>query len=271
METQISDLDRSPMQKAARDLREGLARWELWGTLGWNEIRQRYRRSVIGPFWITVSMGIMVSGLGVLYASLWGMSTKDYIPYLTIGFVVWHFMAQLLIESCQVFSGAGGVIRQIRVPLSVHVFQMLWRNLIILLHNVAILMAVMLVYNVRPGATAWLAVPGFFLICFNSIWVGLLLGLICTRFRDVPQIVTNAVQIFFFFTPVFWKAEQLAEHRYFVAFNPFHHLLELVRTPLLGEIPAFATWVIIGMMTVVGWGVTLPIFTRYRSRIAFWV
>jgi len=259
------------MHKAVRDLREGLARWELWGTLGWNEISQRYRRSVIGPFWITISMGIMVAGLGVLYASLWGLPTREYLPYLTIGFVVWNFIAGLLLESCQVFSGVGGVIRQIRVPLSVHVFQMLWRNLIVMGHNVAILIAVMLVYDVRLGITVWLAVPGFLLICLNGVWGGLLLGLICTRFRDVPQIVTNAVQILFFLTPVLWKAERLAEHRYVVALNPFHHLLELVRTPLLGGIPTFETWVIAGLVTVVGWGATLPIFTRYRSRIAFWV
>ena len=59
---------RSRLLDAVGDLIEGLARWELWSTLGWHDIRQRYRRSIVGPFWLTLSMGVMVAGLAYLYA-----------------------------------------------------------------------------------------------------------------------------------------------------------------------------------------------------------
>ena len=73
------------LANAVTDLIEGLERWELWSTLGWHDIRQRYRRSVVGPFWLTLSMGVMVAGLAYLYAGLMGQNIKTYLPYVSLG------------------------------------------------------------------------------------------------------------------------------------------------------------------------------------------
>lgn len=260
----------SDLKKVIDDVWQGLQRWELWAVLGWHEIRQRYRRSVIGPFWITLSMGVTVGGMGLLYAGLFKQSIHDYLPFLALGFIVWHLIASLVGDSCQAFINSNSVIKQIKIPLSSHIYRMIWRNLIIFAHNFWIYVIVAIIFGIWPGATVFYLFPGLVLICLNAIWVGLFLGLISARFRDVPQIVNSFMQVLFFLTPVFWKAEQLT-NRKFIDLNPFYHFIELVRQPLLGIAPSLTSWLFALAVTLGGSVITLGLYTRYRTRIAYWV
>lgn len=120
---------------ALADLTEGLARWRLWGLLAWQDIKQRYRRSSLGPFWLTISMGVMIGTLGVLYGKLFKMAIQEYLPFLCLGLLTWTFISTSILEGCTVFIASESVIKQIKLPLSSHVYRLVWRNLIILGHN----------------------------------------------------------------------------------------------------------------------------------------
>jgi hypothetical protein len=52
---------RAEIVRALHDAMTGLSLWPLWTRLGWYDILKRYRRSVLGPFWLTASMGIMIA------------------------------------------------------------------------------------------------------------------------------------------------------------------------------------------------------------------
>ena len=119
--------------------------------------------------------------------------------------------------------------------------------------------------------TALLVLPGLVLVAANAVWVGLLLGMVCARFRDVPQIVTSLLRPVFFLTPIIWKPELLGKRMGFVDMNPFFHFIELVRAPLLGQVPAPLTWTVVLAITAGGWLVTFLFFRRFRSRIPYWV
>ena len=97
---------RAPKPKAAEmamaDLRDGFAAWRLWGRMGWNDILQRYRRSVLGPFWLTASMAIMVVALGVLYAEPFNTPIRDFLPFLCTDLLVWNLLAAFLSEGGQI-------------------------------------------------------------------------------------------------------------------------------------------------------------------------
>jgi ABC-type polysaccharide/polyol phosphate export permease len=261
----------SPGAKAAHDFIEGLRRWELWVNLGWHDIRQRYRRSQIGPFWLTLTTGILVGTLGFLYAGIFRQTISNYLPFLTLGFIVWGLISSLILEGCSVFIASQGVIRQLKSPLSAHVFQLVWRNLIIFGHTFLVYIVVALVFDIRPGPAALLAIPGLALLCLNGVWVGLLLGMLSARFRDIPTIITNVVQILFFLTPIIWRADQVPNRVMFVKLNPFYHLVEIVRSPLLGQVPPWSTWLAVLMVTCCGYALALAFFVRFRSRVAFWV
>ena len=258
------------LARARADLGEGLRRWELWGTLGWHDIRQRYRRSTLGPFWLTISMGVMVGTLGFVYAGLFGHTLADYLPNLALGLIAWGFISNPILDGCNIFIGSEGVIRQLRAPLSVHVFRMIWRNLIILGHNMVIYVVLVIAFGLWPGAAALLAIPGLFILCLNGVWTGLLFGLLSARFRDIPYMIASVIQILFLVTPILWSADQIA-NRMIVELNPLYHLIEVVRAPLLGSVPPPETWAAALGVTALGWLVTLAFFVRFRERIAYWI
>ena len=259
------------LKKALRDATGGVAMWELWLVLGWNDIRQRYRRSLLGPFWLTLSMGVMIGTIGYVYAKLFNQPTTEYLPYLTLGFIVWAFISGIVLNSCTVFTGSEGIIRQVRVPYSVHVFRMLWRHIIIFAHNLVIYVVVMVLFHVHPDGALPFILPGFLLICLNGLWVGIVLGALNARFRDLQPLVVNVMQIFFYLTPIVWRPEQLPQHPEIVTFNPLYHFVELLRMPLLGTVPPLTTWLVTIGVTVAGYAGTLLFLARFRGRIAYWI
>ncbi len=262
----------SALNAAIGDIARGTVAWSLWTMLGWQDIRQRYRRSVLGPFWLTISMGVLVTMLGVLYASLFKMSIPEYLPFVALGFIMWGLVSGLILDGCEAFNGSADIIKQMALPLSLHVYRAIWRNIIIFFHNITIFVIVALVFSIPPSWITLLALPGLLLICINGLWIGLVLGLICARYRDVPQIVASIVQVAFFLTPVFWKPDLLSEDRFYLLdYNPFFHFLELVRQPLLGQAPNSASWLIVAGITVGGLVFALLLYRRYRSRIAYWI
>jgi len=256
---------------AIRDVKDGLLNVPVWSMLAWQEVRQRYRRSMLGPFWLTISMGALVAGMGPLYGRLFGQDLGEYFPYLAIGIVVWQLMASLINDSTQVFIGAEQYIKQIRLPFTIHVMRMVWRNAIIFGHNLVIVLLVLIFFLPTWAWWAPLSILGMAAILINGVWIGLLFGLVCARFRDIAQIISSVVQIAFFFTPVMWKPEMLGRHQWAAQVNPLHHLLEVVRGPLLGARPSVTSWAVVVLITAAGFAFTTLLFSRYRARIAYWV
>lgn len=256
---------------ARRDIRAGLEMWPLWVRLGWNDILQRYRRSILGPFWLTASMAIMVVSLGLLYAELFNTPIHDFLPFLTVGLLVWNLISSFAIEGGTLFTGAESYIKQIHLPYSVYVYRSAWSKLVIFAHNFVIYFGVVLYYQIWPGATTLLAIPGMVLLLLNGALINLLIGMISARFRDIPQVITSAIQIIFFVTPIFWKPEAIKTRTYIVDFNPFYHLIELVRAPLLGNVPELKSYMAVLLITIFNLAVTGAFFSRFRARIAYWV
>ncbi|WP_456823055.1 ABC transporter permease [Bradyrhizobium sp. USDA 4502] len=249
----------------------GLGLWPLWVRLGWNDIRQRYRRSLLGPFWLTASMAIMVVSLGVLYAQLFNTPIDDFLPFLCVGLLVWNLISSFITEAGTLFTGAESYIKQIRLPYSVYVYRSSWSKLVIFAHNFVIYFGVIAYFGIWPGATALLAIPGLMLVIFNGALANLCIGIISARYRDVPQVINSAIQIVFFVTPIFWKPELLKSKTYITDFNPFFHLLEIVRAPLLGTIPTEQNYLAVLLITLINIAVAAAFFARYRARIAYWV
>lgn len=254
-----------------RDFAEGLRRWELWGTLGWHDVRQRYRRSILGPFWITLSMAIMVAGLSLLWSTIFRLSIPDYLPFFTVGFVVWTYLSSVITEGCTVFYSAEGIIKQIPVPLSIHVYRTVWRNLIIAAHNLLIYFAVIIALRVNPGFAVLYAIPAFVLLAAFSVGSVLLVGVLSARYRDIPPIVASTLQMIFFFSPILWMPEALPDRKYLVTYNPFTYLLDVMRKPLLGAVPDLSTWAVVCAITAIVCATAFVLFARYRTRIAYWI
>lgn len=263
--------DRAYLALAFADIWAGLKLWRLWLMLGWNDILQRYRRSILGPFWLTASMAIMVISLGFLYAHLFNTPIEGFLPYLCVGLLVWGMLSSFFVEGGTLFTGSESYIKQIRLPYSVYVFRSAWSKSVIFAHNFVIYFGVIIYFQLWPGPTALLAIPGLLLVIINGAMAGLFIGMVSTRFRDIPQLVASLVQIVFFVTPIMWKPELLKEKPYIATFNPFFQLIEVVRAPLLGDIPSAKSYLALLIITVVNALITGLFFARFRARISYWV
>ena len=258
-------------ERAMADLRDGLSQWRLALALARLDLRNRYRGSVLGPLWMSLSTLIMLIGLGLLYGALFKFKLSNYLPHLAVSLIVWQWMAGFINDSCATLTSADGVIRQMRLPYTLHALRVAFRNTLVAAHSLPLIPIVFLIFGQVPGPEALLAIPGLVLIGINMLAGGLLLGMVCARFRDIPPIVANAVQLAFFVSPILWKPELLGDAMVWMAFNPFYALLETVRGPLLeGGGPPLA-WLAAIFYTTLHVVLAGFLFARFRSRIAFWV
>lgn len=257
---------------AARDVLEGFGLWRLFATLGWLDIRLRYRGSVLGPFWLTLSTGVMVAALGVLYSTLFKMDLPDYLPFLAVSLVLWGFVSSVVAEGCTCFTQSEGMIRSVRMPFVVYAARVVVRNMLVLAHNVLVILVVYAAFDRWPGAAVLLALPGLALWVLDALAISVLLGAICARFRDIAPIVGSIMNIAFFISPIIWKPELLtAEQAVGLPFNPFYTLLEIVRAPMLGGAAHLHVWVSALAFSAALCAAAWLAFARVRSRLSFWV
>ncbi len=258
-------------QEALGDLWEGLKRYDLWTTFALHEIRQRFRRSLLGPFWLTASMGIFVVALGLISTTVFKQDIERTLPYIATSLILWGFLTSAITEGANVFINREGYLRNVPLPVSVHLYQMLMRNLIIWLFNMAIYVLVILVFGVNPGWIALLFLLGGPLFLVNAAWMALAAGILSARFRDIPQVIVSLLQVLFFLTPVFWSVEAMPDRPAFVTLNPLYHLLETDRGPLLGLSPSITSWAAAIGLAIVGCALTAWLYRRAQPRIAYWV
>ncbi|MDQ2583208.1 galactan export ABC transporter permease subunit Wzm/RfbD [Saccharothrix yanglingensis] len=281
--------------RAFADVRDAWRQRELWGHLGWQDIKQRYRRSIIGPLWITISMGTTALALGLLYSQLFNQQISTFLPYVTAGFIIWNFILGVVTEGTEVFIANEGLIKHLPAPITVHVLRMVWRQVLFLAHNLIVYVIVVTIFFptlvepyqmegdpvTQPGLSwmALMAIPGFVLVVVNAVWMALLFGIISTRFRDIPPVISSFINLVFFMTPIVWHVGVLnkvtdgeGSWRTLIAeLNPIFHFVEIVRAPMLGHAQDWHHWVVVGAITVVGWTLALVAMRNYRARVSYWV
>lgn len=236
------------------------------------DIRQRYRRSTLGPFWITISTGVMIACIGIIFGSLFKSPMSEFLPFLAAGLIIWGLISTTITEATTVFVAAEPIIKQLPISLTTHVYRMIFRNLYIFFHNIIIFPVVLLVVQRPINLTALLIVPGLLLLTLNLVWLSVILGIVCSRFRDLTQIVASILQIFFYLTPIIWMPSLLPARTSVMVLdpNPFYHLMAIIREPLMGQPPTLLNWVVSLTMAIFGFLFAIKFFDRFRSRVAYW-
>jgi lipopolysaccharide transport system permease protein len=214
----------------------------------------------------------MVLAMGGIYAGLFHMNLREYLPFLVLSLVLWGFLGGLVGDACLGFTASEGLIRSVRMPFTLYAVRIVLRNVLVLAHNIVVVVAVFAIFGTWPGAEGLLALPGFALWLVDSCALSILLGALCARYRDIPPIVGSVLQMAFFVTPVIWKPELAGPDRqWLLPFNPFYSIMEMVRGPLLGTVPTQAACLSALLYSLVLLVLTWLLFVRVRGRIAFWV
>jgi lipopolysaccharide transport system permease protein len=260
------------IKKSIDDITKAVKVWRIWVMLGSTDILKRYRRSRIGPFWITASMAVLVAGLGIVYSSIFVMPIDEYLPYVAVNFVIWGLISSQVNEGCAAFLESESYMRHFCLPKSAYVLRVVYRNLLITAHNFLIIPVVLIVFLIPVRPVIILVIPALMLIVLNGLWIGLLLGTLSARFRDVPQTVQSVMQVVFFMTPVMFRTKQLGPGMQSVLdFNPFAAFLAIARDPLLGNMPRAQDVIVAVACLCLGWLIVLPFFGKFRDRIVYWL
>ena len=259
-------------QMALRDLRASAERIDLAWSLASHDVVSRYRGSILGPFWITLSMALIVLGIGFLWGELFRVSIHEFIPFVALGIVFFGTVTGTINEGCDTFVQAAGMLSQTSLPMFTFVWRTVFRNLINLGHHLVIVLGVLIYFGLWRTANYPVAALGLILMVINVAWLSMLVAIVSARFRDIPQIVAAITQAAALMTPVFWLPDRISpEHRAVLDLNPFYHLLQAIRAPLMGAGVAPHTYLILAIMAAVGWAATFAIFAYTRRRIVHYL
>jgi ABC-type polysaccharide/polyol phosphate export permease len=242
--------------------------------LGWQDIRQSYRRSVFGQLWITIGMAVTITAIGLVFGSIFGTPMGVFLPYLASGLITWGMIAGIINEGTLGFIVAESMIKQLPLPKIVYIVRVVWRNLIVSAHNIVILPVVILVVGAQ---ISWAVIlwPLAVLLTITSLsGLALILAIVATRFRDLPPIINAILTVAFYITPVIWIKESLGNNELvstIVSLNPLYHLLQVARLPLIGQYPSMDNWIWAAVSGLVFWIIATVMFRKYEKRIAYWV
>ncbi|MBC7431797.1 MAG: ABC transporter permease [Rubritepida sp.] len=259
------------MERAFEDIGQGLRGWRLPFALARLDIRNRYRGSVLGPFWLTLSTAVMLIGLGLLYSTLFRLDLSTYLPFLAVSLILWNAISAMVSEGSNCLIEQESIIRQMPQPYSVHILRCVFRNALIAAHSLPLIALVFLICGYTPGWVGLWALPGVALFLVNALAVATLFGMLSARFRDIGPIVASVMQIAFFMSPVIWKPELLGDRQRYLPLNPFYVVMETVRGPLVEGGVSPWLWLAAMLYSALLCGAAFFIFLRFRNRVAFWV
>lgn len=258
-------------KRARWDIVQGFQMWELWSRISLNEMRRRYKRTLLGPAWVTVSMLIFASIMSFVWAELWKQNVRDFLPFLLSGLIPWTMIAAVVGESTGVLLSGEGLIKNQQFPYTVLAYGVVARNVLIFLHNLLGYFIVALLCGVTFNSSLLFLIPSLLLVIANCVWMCLIVAILCLRFRDFQQIVVSLIQVTVFVTPIFWKADQIQGDRALIInANVIHHMIELLRAPLLGKEPALLSYGVCAISALLGWFFAYRLFASKRHRLPYW-
>jgi lipopolysaccharide transport system permease protein len=209
----------------------------------------------------------------LIFGKILNIPYAQFLPYLSIGMISWGFVSTTITEGCQSFIIGEPVIKQMPLPFFIYILRIIWRNLTILSHTIVILPFTLALLPTPFSYISFLAIPGLLLVIVNLAWILLILAIVCARFRDLPQIITNLFQVIFYITPIMWMPSQIPDNSYLslIFYNPFYHLIEVIRAPLLGNYPSTFSWWFCIISAIMGSFLGMIALGFYKKRIIYWL
>jgi ABC-type polysaccharide/polyol phosphate export permease len=262
----------SELAAAGQDFVRSFGQWPLWKTLAFNDILSRYRGSVLGPFWITMTTAAFVLGISLVYGSLMHVATEKYVPWMATGVVIWNTIALTINEGSDAYIFSSAIIRAGSLPLPIFVWRVIFRNVLNFGHQLIVIVGVALWFHYLLKINLPMALVGVFLVIINISWMAFFSAIAAARFRDIQQVISTLLQLIFFISPVIWIPNEMRGARSVLLIaNPFYHLLEVLRDPLLGLPTPPQSIILLLALSLAGWLVTFVLYASVRRRIVHYL
>jgi lipopolysaccharide transport system permease protein len=218
-------------------------------------------------------MSIQISTIGIVFGLVLGAPLETYLPFVATGIIIWTFFAATLNDSSTAFIAAESLMKQLIIPPITYVLRVVWRNIIVFSHNLILIPIALILFGYPASINLLLFVPGIVLALVNLSWLAVFIAIIGTRFRDISPIVASLLTVGFYLTPVIWKPELIPSGfaHLLLGLNPFYHLMQVIRLPLLGELPTLDNWLVACLSGVVGSVAAFYFYRANRFRIVYWL
>lgn len=261
----------SNSRRALRELFAGALAYKAWSLLAYDDVRSRYRRTKLGPFWLTLSHGFLIGGITLNFSVIFNRPIDEYTVYLAAGMTVWALIAASFNDAPTAFLRGSTLLQAFEMPATIHVFRLVLNHLISFAHHMVIyLLAMIFIKNTINWNTLY-AIPGLAIISLAAVGYTTLLGLLGTRYRDLGPAVSAVTTMLFMFTPVFWEKEFLRSHDWIATINPAYQLLEVVRAPLLGHAPTAINWILASSVAICSLAMGAIAFAVARRNLVYWL
>jgi lipopolysaccharide transport system permease protein len=245
----------------------------IGSALGFQDVKQAYRRSAIGPFWLTLGMAVQVAAIGLVFGLIFGSPLEEFLPYIATSLVIWSFISSSIVDGSMSFVVSEAIIRQLSLGNWVHIFRSLWKHFLTFSHNLVIIPVVFFIFLKEPSWNLLLLLPASLVTMAFLFSTSFCLALVTTRYRDMQQITTSVLTVVFYVTPVIWQPSLIPTGTAYLllGLNPFYHFLQIIRLPILGQAPTFENWALAISMTLAAGGVAFLAAKKYKNRLAYWV
>lgn len=252
------------------DIYNGLKKKHIWFNIAKTEIKFKFKRTKLGPFWITIGTAIFIVVLSVVTGAFFADDLGVRVPYITTGLIIWSLIFSSINESSGVFSGRVGLIQNIPMEKSILIYVMMTKSVITFLFNFILYIFCLILFKINIGLNSIFFILGFFILTLSLFFFSSIVSILTTRFRDLAPITSSILTVLFFLTPVWWNVEYFPDRALFAKFNIFFHYLEITRKPLLGELPGLNSWIITSITLIFLAIIASYLFEKKKNKIAYW-
>lgn len=202
--------------------------------LAWSDMRHRYVRSLLGPFWMSLQMAIVVAVLGSVIGQMSNADMMARLPMLALSMTAWTFLNSVVLDATTALQNSASLIRDRALPPVIFLLQCTFRQGLFALHNACVPLLLWLLLTPRDLSGALAALPGLSLFVICTFGLSLVLGALATRYRDLKPIIESTLMLAFLASPVIWSADMINHRSTVMRLNPLTHLFAVWREPLAG-------------------------------------
>lgn len=235
------------------------------------DLRSKYKRTILGPFWVVLGLAAGSIGLGFLWSVLWNVPTAEMLPRITVGFLVWILISSTIVEGSNSLISQEVLIKNIKLPFSFFPLLSLCRQVINFVHSLLIIIVLYLFFPLENyGNIIWFF-PALIITLINMFLLTFLLAVLSSRFRDIQPLIAAIMPMLFFLSPVLFRIQQTESISWLMWLNPLTYVISILRDPLLGQKPEMIFFVVMSAFTVVLYIFLAILIKKKINNIVYWV
>lgn len=247
-------------------------KWGLALSLAIQDIKDRFARTVLGPFWIVVSNAMLVIGITIVFGALFKTDVADFVVYVALGIALWTFLSTVMTGASSYLESGKNILFTYNLPWSMQITRKVFVEAIILGIHMLIAIPVILIAQRDLGLISFVAMPGILLNLMFGYGLALIIASFGVRYSDLSHALESIMLFLFLFTPVFWLESALGPTRsIFVHYNPLFHYLEVVRAPILEQAIPMDSFIIAGVGAVFTLLLGIFIYNKRKRQIGMWL